>query len=217
MFPSTACTIVPGMTSTTTATSDVPERPLQRDAQHAGERRDDDDPAADAEQSRQQTRADADQRQRPCRHGSLFERSSSASGPRRIWIDCHARSTAVHEEQSRALTTSVSSAPTAEAAAPVSEIHAAARMSTSPARWYVNAPTVAVGRITGRGVATATMGGNPRERRQPRGHHDAATHAEQAREDACREADEHGEDRLRGVTVPIFHDRPRRWLERPET
>ena len=62
---------------------------------------------------------------------------------------------------SRALTASVSSAPTAEAAAPVSEIHAAARMSTSPARWYVNAPTAAVGRITGSGVATATMGDRP--------------------------------------------------------
>ena len=55
------------------------------------------------------------------------------------------------------------------------------------------------------------------DRGETGGHHDAATHAEQAREDACREADKHREGRFRWSHAPIFHDRPPRFLERPET
>ena len=192
------------------------ERPFQGHAEHPGQRRDDDDPASDAEETGQQAR----RRRRPARASMpawvALRARSLRERPRRIWIDCHARSTAVTRSRSRALTTSVSRAPTAEAAAPVSEIHAAALRSTSPARWYVNAPTVAVGRITGRGVATATIGATPVNAVSPGVITIPPPMPNETREDARREADEHGEDRLQrshGAHLPRHGRGVAGWLE----
>ena len=113
------------------------------------------------------------------------------------------------------MTTSVSRAPTAEAAAPVSEIHAAARMSTSPARWYVNAPTVAVGRITGRGVATATIGATPVNAVSPGVITIPPPMPNRPERIPAAKPTSTVRIASSGVTVHIFHDRPgvAGWLE----
>ena len=58
--------------------------------------------------------------------------------------------------------TSVSQDPRIAAAMPGPTIQAAARVSSSFARPYVYAPVIAVGKITGSGVARATIGAVPR-------------------------------------------------------